>query len=121
MDVVGTDDEIRKILNDKDIERLRKRFLCSLKDMDNGANRYYEFGRANTVYQMRLKSLILAIMSYFLMSHTSGSHFNYLRSSPFQLVRFCAQNVRFFPRKYYFGQIFSFICSRSIFGHFSGI
>lgn len=52
MDVVETDDEIRKILNDTDIERLRKRFLCSLKDMDNGANRYFEFGRSNTVYKM---------------------------------------------------------------------
>ncbi|MFL6472992.1 MAG: hypothetical protein ACJ704_09900 [Nitrososphaeraceae archaeon] len=37
------DDEIRKILNDEDIERLRKRFLCSLKDMDNNANNSYDF------------------------------------------------------------------------------
>jgi hypothetical protein len=52
MDVVEADYEIRKILNDTDIERLRKRFLCFLKDMDNGVNRYFEFGHANTVYQM---------------------------------------------------------------------
>jgi hypothetical protein len=41
------DDEIHKILNDDDIERLRKRFLCSLKDMDNDANNSYEY---NQVY-----------------------------------------------------------------------
>jgi hypothetical protein len=44
-----TDDEIRKILNDDDIERLRKRFLCSLKDLDNNANNSYDF---NQVYDM---------------------------------------------------------------------
>ena len=42
-----SDDEIRKILNYDDIERLRKRFLCSLKDMDNNANNSYEY---NQVY-----------------------------------------------------------------------
>lgn len=31
-----TDDQIRKILNEEDIERLRNRFLCTLKDMDGG-------------------------------------------------------------------------------------
>jgi predicted methyltransferase len=43
-----TDEEIRKILNDTDIDRLRKRFLCFLKDMDNGANNHYEF---NQIYE----------------------------------------------------------------------
>ena len=38
------DDEIRRILNDEDIERLRKRFLCALKDMDNNnTNSSYDF------------------------------------------------------------------------------
>jgi hypothetical protein len=38
-----SDSEIRKILNDDDIERLRKRFLCSIKDMDNDPNNSYEY------------------------------------------------------------------------------
>ncbi|HEY7570722.1 MAG TPA: hypothetical protein VH796_05070 [Nitrososphaeraceae archaeon] len=42
-----SDSEIRKILIDDDIERLRKRFLCSIKDMDNDANYSYEY---NQVY-----------------------------------------------------------------------
>jgi hypothetical protein len=40
---LSTDEEIRKVLNDRDIEILRKRFLCSLKDMDGGGNRYFNF------------------------------------------------------------------------------
>ena len=40
---MSTDDEIRKILNGDDIERLRKRFLCALKDMEGGGNRYFKF------------------------------------------------------------------------------
>jgi hypothetical protein len=54
-----TDEEIRKILNDTDIERLTKRFLCSLKDMDNGANKYFEL---NQIYeQMGLAAIIFLL------------------------------------------------------------
>jgi hypothetical protein len=37
------DDEIRRILNDRDIEILRKRSLCAIKDMDDGKNMRFEF------------------------------------------------------------------------------
>jgi hypothetical protein len=40
-----TDDQIRKILNEEDIERLRNRFLCTLKDMDGGGNRFFNFAK----------------------------------------------------------------------------
>lgn len=40
-----TDDQIRKILNEEDIERLRNRFLCTLKDMDGGGNRFFNFAQ----------------------------------------------------------------------------
>jgi hypothetical protein len=42
-----SDEEISKVLNDTDIEILRKRFLCSLKDIDNNVNNSYDF---NQVY-----------------------------------------------------------------------
>ena len=38
-----TDEDIRKELNDKDIERLTRRFLCALKDMDGRENRFFNF------------------------------------------------------------------------------
>jgi hypothetical protein len=37
------DDEIRRILNDRDIEILRKRFMCALKERDGGKNMRFEF------------------------------------------------------------------------------
>jgi hypothetical protein len=40
---MSTDDEIRKILGGRDIEILRKRFLCALNDMDGGGNRHFDF------------------------------------------------------------------------------
>ena|SRR2546425_9968233 len=38
-----TGGDIRKELNDKDIDRLTRRFLCALKDMDGKENRYFNF------------------------------------------------------------------------------
>ncbi len=40
---MSTDDEIGKILNGRDIEILRKRFLCALNDIDGGGNRHFDF------------------------------------------------------------------------------
>jgi hypothetical protein len=39
---MSTDDEIRMILNSRDIEILRERFLCAINDMDGGENRHFD-------------------------------------------------------------------------------
>jgi hypothetical protein len=40
-----TDDEIRSILNDTDTDRLRKLFLCALKDMNGTEDHYVNFSQ----------------------------------------------------------------------------
>jgi|GEM_PF-5147199 len=40
-----TDGEIRRALNERDIELLRKRFLCTLSDMDSGRNMRFRFAQ----------------------------------------------------------------------------
>jgi hypothetical protein len=52
-----------------------------------------------------------SLMYYVYLAHASGPHLYYLGSTPFYLSSFCAQKFRFFPRKYYAGQLFSFIVS----------
>jgi hypothetical protein len=56
-----SDDEIRRILNDVDIDRLRRRFLCCLKDMDNDANKNFEFHQIYEEMELGGYNLPLAI------------------------------------------------------------
>jgi hypothetical protein len=52
---MSTDDEIRKILGGRDIEILRKRFLCALNDMDGGGGLVFtisEGGMGPFVYRI---------------------------------------------------------------------
>jgi hypothetical protein len=46
---MSTDDEIRMILNGRDIEILRERFLCALNDMDGVENRHFDFPQLDSM------------------------------------------------------------------------
>jgi hypothetical protein len=56
-----TDDEIRRILNDKDVEIIRNRFLCALKDLDENRNRSVEFSRVYEKMGLKAYNLPLAM------------------------------------------------------------
>ena len=77
---MSTEDEIRLILNGRDIEIFMERFLCALNDIDGGGNRHFDFAQVYEHMGFKLPSAMdLVIQDQLLPQKLIQIHNNQVR------------------------------------------